>query len=466
MKLNLVGPSSQQQSLPFNAERTVNLIPIADQRGKEQSMLLSAPGLSLFATAGDGPHRGGFTSTNGRAFFVSGSKLYEVDSSAVATERGTLNTVNGAVTIDENQTQLAVCDGEDLYIFTYATDVFAQVTDIDLPSVASVTFLGGYFICPENDTGKFYVSSLNDGTAWDALDFASAESSPDNLVRAIRVSGQLWLLGTGNVELWTTSGGSGFPFLRVQGGEFNTGIIAGNTAVELSNTVFWVGANEYGGGIVYYASGYTPKRISTDAIEKIIQSAPTPGTLRAFKYQQQGHDYYILTGGGMQTSLCYDVTTGLWHERAYLNIQGQYEQHLAGAVIYAFGKTLVGDRRNGKVYEMSLDFYDDNGDEIARDRILTHICDEERRVRFNKLTIGFEPGVGTQSGQGQDPECALRISRDGGRTWSDWHTDRLGAVGEYKKGVSFRRIGVSETTTFNIRVTDPVKVAIIGAYLS
>lgn len=465
MKLNLVGPSSQQKSLTFNAERTVNLIPVADERGKEPSMLLGAPGLSLFTTAGDGPHRGGFKSTNGRVFFVSGDKLFEVVSSGTATERGTLNTLNGAVTIDENPNQLAICDGEDLYIFTYATDVFAQVTDVDLPSVASVTFLGGYFICPENDTGKFFVSSLNDGTAWDALDFASAESSPDNLVRAIRISGQLWLLGTGNTELWTTSGGSGFPFLRVQGGEFNTGIVAGNTALELSNTLFWVGANEYGDGIVYYASGYTPKRISTEPIEKMIQAAPTKGTLRAFKYQQLGHDFYMLTGGGMETTLVYDVSTGMWHERAFLGIDGNYEQHLAGSVVYAFGKTLVGDRRNGNIYEMSLDVYDDNGSEMARDRILTHICDEERRVRFNKLTLGFETGVGTQSGQGQDPMCMMRLSRDGAKTWSDWATDRIGAVGEYKKGVSFRRIGVAETTTFQIRVTDPVKVAITGAYL-
>jgi hypothetical protein len=242
--------------------------------------------------------------------------------------------------------------------------------------------------------------------------------------------------------------------------------LSGNTATELANTLFWVGANEYGAGIVYYASGYTPKRISTDPIEKIIQAAPAKSTLRAFKYQQQGHDYYILTGGGMETSLCFDVTTGLWHERAYLNIQGVYEQHLAGAIIYAFGKTLVGDRRNGKIYEMSLDFYSDNGDEMARDRVLTHICDEERRVRFNKLTIGFEVGVGTQSGQGQTPECMMRLSRDGAKTWSDWAIDGIGAVGEYKKGVSYRRIGVSEILTFQIRVTDPVKVAIIGAYLS
>ena len=354
---------------------------------------------------------------------------------------------------------------QDGYILTYATNVFAQVTDLDFPSASSVTFLAGYFIVSEVNSGRFYVSALNDGTSWDALDFASAESSPDNLSKVIRVSGQLWLLGTGNTELWTVSGGSGFPLIRVQGGEFNTGIMASDTALEVANTLFWVGANEYGSGVVYYASGYTPKRISTDPIERVIQAAPSRSQMRSFRYQQQGHDFYIITGGGLETSLVYDITVGLWHERAYLNIDGTFGNHLAGSMTYAFGKTLVGDRRNGNVYEMNLSTYTDNGDEIARDRIFTHICDEERRVRYNKLTLGFETGVGTQSGQGQNPVVMLRVSKDGALTWSDSHSETIGAVGNYKKGVSYRRIGIAEQTTFWIRVTDPVKVAIIGAYL-
>lgn len=466
MKLNIVGPSSQQTSLPFNAERTINLIPVADQRGKEPAYLLSAPGLSLFTTAGEGPGRGGFTSTNGRVFFVSGERLYEIESDGTASARGSLNTASGAITMDENPTQLAICDGDDLYIFTYSTNTFSQVTDPDLPPCGSVTFLGGYFIINEKDSGRFFVSALNDGTSWDALDYATAESSPDNLVRVLRVSGQLWLLGTGNTELWTVSGGSGFPFIRVQGGEFNTGILAADTALEISNTLFWVGANEYGAGIAYYAAGYTPKRISTDAIEKIIQASTSQGTLRSFKYQQQGHDYYIITGGRLDTTLVYDITTGLWHERAYLNMFGNYEQHLIGGAVYGFGKTLIADRRNGNIYEMSLDYYTDNGDEMARDRIFTHFSDENKRIRFNKLTIDLEKGVGLTTGHGSDPKCMLRLSKDGGRTWSDWQIDTIGAIGDYRKGVSFRNIGIAEMFTFQIRITDPVKVALIGAYLT
>jgi hypothetical protein len=41
----------------------------------------------------------------------------------------------------------------------------------------------------------------------------------------------------------------------------------------------------------------------------------------------------------------------------------------------------------------------------------------------------------------------------------------MGAVGQYQKKVEFRRLGVAEQLTFKIRISDPVKVAIIGSYL-
>jgi hypothetical protein len=185
----------------------------------------------------------------------------------------------------------------------------------------------------------------------------------------------------------------------------------------------------------------------------------------AFKYQQDGHEFYIITKGGLETTLVYDITTNMWHERAFLNESGNFETHIMSCVIFAFGHFLVGDRRNGNIYKMKLDVYNDNGSAIARERIYTHLSDEGRRVRYNKLRIGFETGVGLQTGQGSDPQVLLQLSKDGARTFSDSYSASLGAVGQYRSSVEFRRLGIAEQMTFKIRVTDPVKVAIIGSYL-
>lgn len=465
MKIGVVGPSYTQRSLPFDAQRTVNLFPVFDEQGKEVAALYGTPGLELFSTAGNGPIRGGFISTNGRAFFVSGDSLYEVTSSGAATFRGLLLTNTGNVTIDENSSQLFVCDQEDGYILTYSTNAFAQVTDADFPSAGTVTFIDGYFIVNQKSTGKFFISALNDGFTWDALDFATAESSPDNLLRVVRAIGQIWLLGNKTSEIWTNTGGSAFPFQKISGAELTTGTMAANTAVEMGSTLYWVGESDEGRGIVYRANGFTPQRVSTEAIEYAISKATDPDNMVAFKYQQDGHEFYILTSGGLETTLVYDITTNMWHERAFLNESGNFETHIMSCVIFAFGHFLVGDRRNGNIYKMKLDVYNDNGSAIARERIYTHLSDEGRRVRYNKLRIGFETGVGLQTGQGSDPQVLLQLSKDGARTFSDSFSASLGAVGQYRSSVEFRRLGIAEQMTFKIRVTDPVKVAIIGSYL-
>lgn len=466
MKVGLVGPSYTQRSLPFDAQRTINLYPVFDEQGKEVAALYGTPGLQSFTSAGSGPIRACFASTNGRAFVISGNTVYEISSAGVATSLGTINTSTGNCTIDENATQMFICDGDDAYTLVYSSNTLAQVTDGDFPSsVGTGTYINGYFVVNQNNTGKFFISSLNDGTAWAALDFATAESSPDRLIRVIRAVGQLWLFGNKTTEIWTNNGGAAFPFQRFSGTEINMGIMAAHTAVEMGGSLFWVGENGDGGGVVYRANGFRPQRVSTEAIEVILGNATDKTNMKAFSYQKDGHEFYVLTGGGLSTTLVYDIATNLWHERAYLNTQGDFEQHLASCLMYAFGYHIVGDRRNGNLYKVLESVYDDNGDEIARERIFTHLSNENERTRYNKLQIGFETGVGLQSGQGSSPTVSLHLSKDGARTWSMGYPASLGEVGKYQTSVIFRRLGIAEQMTFKIRITDPVKVAIVGAYL-
>lgn len=471
MRIGLVGPSYQMFSLPFDAQRTINLFPVLDEMGKEVSSLYMTPGLLEFADVGAGAMRGNgsFTSTNGRCFFVSGSGLYEIDSAGTGTLRGSLNQSSGNVTWAENGTQLAICDGATLYIFTYSSDSFAEVSDSNFPGAATVTFLNGYFIVNPPDTGKFYISALYDGTIWDALDFATAEGSPDDLVRVIAAVGQLWLMGTNTIEIWSNSGGSAsstFPFQRVSGAVLDVGIIAAYSALPVDNSLFWLGRDAFGRAMVYRTDGFSPVRLSTEAIELQLQKVSNLDDVTAYAYQQQGHLFVVFTGGGLGTSFVYDITTQQWHERAYLNDDGLLEQHLGSCCTFAFNKHLVGDRTTGKIYDMSMDYYDDNGEEIARERIYTHLGDEDKRIRYNSLDIGVESGVGTQSGDDADPQISLRLSKDGARTWSNPYTKSFGKVGQYQTKVTFRRLGIADQMTFRIRITSRVKVAITGSYLT
>jgi hypothetical protein len=466
MKIGIVGPTFEQRSLPFDAQRSINLYPVIDEMGKEVAAMYSVPGKELFATAGVGPIRGGFASTNDRVFFVSGSNLHEIFSGGTTSILGALDSSSGNLTFAENGTQMAICDGSKLYILTYATNVLTKVIDPDLPTnVGTVAYSDGYFLVSSVGTGRFYRSALNDGLSWNALDFRTAESSPDNLIRVITALGQIWLMGSFTTEIWTLTGDSNFPFRRISGAKLEVGILSPYSAVEIDNSIVWVGKDRFGQGVVYRAQGFTPIRISNTPIEKRIQEATNPDEIVAYAYQDEGNVFYVLTGGGLETSLVYDFTTQQWHERAFMNDAGVFETDLGMCHVYGFHKHLVGDRRNGSIYNLSQNVYTDGSSALVRERVYTHLSDEGQRIRYNALEIGIEAGVGLQTGQGSDPLISLALSRDGARTWIDCGTTSFGMVGQYLKKVEFRRLGIAEQMTFKIRISDPVKVAIVGSYL-
>jgi len=465
MKIGLVGGSNQERSFSLDAERTINLYPVQSQNGKEPTALYGTDGLKLFSTAGSDAIKKIFASANGRVFAVSGDNLYEIFSNGTSSILGAITSSTGLVSMDENNFQLAVCDGTSVYIFIYSSNIFQKVTDVDLPISSGISFIDGYFVVTKKDSGSFYISSPYDGLTWSALDFATAESSPDNLLRAINAIGQLWLFGNKTTEIWTNNGASAFPFSRISGGKIEVGILAPMSAIPMDNSIFWVGRDYLGSGIVYRANGFSPQRISTNSIELLISQATSPETIIAYSYQREGHVFYILTGGGLPTTLVYDVSTGLWHERAFLNAFGAYEQHLGSTGCYGFNKQLVGSRNNGKIYEMSPNYYDDDGQALCSERIYTHISNENQRLKFSQLEIAMESGTGLQSGQGVDPQISLFISRDGGRTWSNEYITSFGSAGSYLSRAVFRRLGQAFDWTFKIRITDPVKRVLIGSYL-
>jgi hypothetical protein len=60
----------------------------------------------------------------------------------------------------------------------------------------------------------------------------------------------------------------------------------------------------------------------------------------------------------------------------------------------------------------------------------------------------------------------LRWSNDGGLTWGNEHWRSIGADGETKARVIWRRMGAARDRVYEVRVSDPVRRDIAGASLS
>ena len=89
-----------------------------------------------------------------------------------------------------------------------------------------------------------------------------------------------------------------------------------------------------------------------------------------------------------------------------------------------------------------------------------------KRLIHSKFQLDCRCGVGTDGNQlGQQPTVMLRYSDDGGYTWSSEKWAPLGRIGQTLSRAIWRRLGFSRNRVYEVTVTDPVDVAIMGADL-
>jgi hypothetical protein len=470
MQTPILGQAYVARSVNAAANRMINLYPEATPapEGKDAGYLNRAPGLRKLATVGTGPIRGLWQYGN-YGYAVSGSRLYKIDTDWNATAIGAV-AGTGPVSMVDNGTQLFIAANPKGYIYNASTGIFAEIADPDFPGAVMVGYLDGYFTFQEPNSQRFWVTDLLDGTSVQPLNFASAEGMPDNLVSLFVDHREVWLFGTQSVEVWYDEGGAGFPFARIQGAVNEFGCAATYSVARMDNSLFWLGADARGHGMVYRASGYTGTRISTHAIEIAIQSYDVINDAIAFTYQQDGHSFYVLTFPSAQKTWVYDAATGAWHERAGF-ANGQFIRQRANCQMFFNEEVVVGDFQNGKIYAYDLNvFADDTLPQkwLRSWRALPTGTNNLKRTAQHSLQIDIESGVGLNDGQGADPQIILRWSDDGGHTWSNEYWMSIGRIGAYFVRAIRRRLGMTiklRDRVYEVSGTDPVKIAIMAAEL-
>lgn len=471
MQTPLLGQAYVARSINAADSRMINLYPEATPApdGKDSGFLNRAPGLRKLANVGNGPIRG-LWSYGGYGYAVSGSKLYKIDTNWVATPLGNVSGT-GQVSMVDNGTQLFIAANPDGYIYNAFTNQYAKITDVDFAGAVTVSYLDGYFIFQQPNSQIFWTSELLNGTSINPLSFASAEGMPDNLVSLIVDHREVWLFGTQSVEVWYDAGTTPFPLARIQGAVNELGCAATFSVAKLDNSLFWLGSDARGQGIVYRANGYSGQRISTHAVEYAIQSYETISDAVAFTYQQDGHSFYVLTFPTAEKTWVYDVATQAWHERAGF-ANGKFIRHRANCQMFFNNTNVVGDYQNNKIYAYDLNVYADDTQPqkwLRSWRALNTNQNNLKRTAQHSLQVDCQTGVGLNDGQGSDPKIMLRWSDDGGHSWSNEHWASVGKIGVYGYRAFWRRLGM--TTKLRDRVyelsgTDPVKIALLGAELN
>lgn len=440
----------------------------AEQRpqGEKSSLVAYAiPGLTLFTDFGATPVRGGIEfEALSVAYVVHRGTLWEVNNAGVQTNRGSLLTTSGRVSMAHNGVQVMITDGTAGYIYNTSTNAFAQITDVDFPAnPVTCCFLAGRFIANFVDSSRFYVSDPYDGLAWDALNFANAETSPDPIVAVYASNGQLVLLGPQTMEFWGLSGAPDFPFILLQGTATEWGLAATWSIAKYDNTFACVVKNRMGQVMIAQISGYLPKKISTVDIDFIINEYTAVSDASAYSYMLGGHPMYIVSFPSARKSWMYDGSTGIWHPLKSFGLT----RHLSEFSFTLINSTIVADYDQGRLYRIDPDALTENGSPIEREIIGETIASQDESfIPIDCLRVDMETGVGTTSGQGVNPQIALSISRDNGKTWGPDMWKTAGKIGEYRTRVEWRRLGTPRYFTPKIRITDPVKTVVVSACIN
>jgi hypothetical protein len=355
-----------------------------------------------------------------------------------------------------------------IVVATVATGPFLTViTDPNFYPADTVTFQDGYFILNQNGTTDFFISDLY------SIDFLplnqeAKTGNSDILIGVISVNRQLYLLGARTVEMWWDQGASGSsPFARQDGRFSQQGLAAPASLAVLGENFYWLSSNAQGGGIVMGLVSGMPQRISTHAIENIIQNAGLLSEATAYSYQQEGHYYYVLNVPGTNTTLVYDTSTQLWHERQS-TINGVIGRHLGQYHAVLNDIHIVGDYTNGNIYQYNLDYYLDNGQPLYRIRQTPHVAVNSNNVFFSLMDVDFQFGVGlVNNGSNTQanvyPTCVLQISRDGGETFGNPIKGTLGPIGAFRTRCRFARCGYGRDLVFKLTVTDAVEFQMLSA---
>lgn len=506
MKTPILGSSYVARSVNAADNRMVNLFPeVIPEGGKDPGFLQRAPGLAFLQTVGTGPIRGLWVAKVSMSVFyvVSGVEVYKLSGTTATPELIGEVSGTGPVSIADNGTQIFfACNGPS-YIYNINTGAFGPITDPDFPGAVTVGFLDGYFVFNEPNSQKVWVTALLDGYSIDPLEYASAEGSPDGLIAVNVDHREAWLFGTNSIEVWYNAGLADFPLARIQGAFNELGCVAAYSVAKLDNTVYWLGRDDRGQGVVYKANGYTGQRVSTHAIEWQIQQYGDISDAIAYTYQQDGHSFYVLTFPSANATWVYDAATQAWHERAGWN-NGNWMRHRSNCQCNYNGNIIVGDFENGNIYKFDLNVYADNGQVqrwVRSWRALPTGQNNLNRSAHHSLQLDAQAGhymapteeqedvlLATESGaalitQDDDflitetpetiyvnaaPQFMLRWSDDGGHSWSNEHWMGGGAIGQYGTRIIWRRLGMTlklRDRVYEVSGTDPIKIAIMGAEL-
>jgi hypothetical protein len=451
----------RSESLPLSAQEAINCYPVVSAvPALSEEYVFGTPGIRFLGTSGEVIEQNrGIHVMNEVAYCVNGETLYRIEDDYTLTSLGTIPGTQ-RVSISNNGVQMLVLvPGGAGFIYDWQEDEFDEITDTDFTANGNpqyVAFVDGYFVLT-TDEKKFIVSALNNGLAYNALDFGTAESDPDPVRAPIVFNNQLFIAGTTTIEAFQNIGGADFPFVRT-GLFLNKGVSSPLSLIPSQTSFMFIGGGVNESPAVWALAGNSPQKVSTNAIDLLLGQLTDEELLDVYAWSYAQKGAYFVGFALPNTTIVYDISSGRWHERKSFD-EGVLIGYRVSGIVTAYGRVLCSDTQDGRIGELDPEYFFEYDAPIIRILTTQPFYNNMQSVFFPSMELTVESGVGNDDCK--EPMITMARSLDG-KTWYDERTRSIGKLGEYRRRAIWRRNGrASRFEVFRFRMSDPVKFAVL-----
>lgn len=424
--------------------------------------LVKRPGLRTLTDLGTG------AGVDGLYWFEQGNAVIAVSNGhiwKITDAIGTKTQLTGAdpfllasnpVTFASDATRVIMANGG---VMAY-TDLSAtsQMADGDAPTaVTHVAVMDGYILANNTGSGRVQFSNFNDMTAWEALDFFTAESKYDDTLAIAEGFREIIAIGSESVEFWVNDGIN--PFSRIPGSAQPFGISAKYSLALIGGT--WIWLDNLRRFVTMQGRQVVP--VSTP-FDRTIQRYTAVDDAVGYATTIDGMPIYVCNFPNARETLAYNWQTQQWHKWGeWYATDGIYRRFRGLSYCYAraWNKHLIGDHSNGIIYEASREVFTDNSNPIRsllRTGHITHGASFTKQSHLVRLNC--KRGVATSACP--DPQLSMRRRVDNGR----WHNERfksLGQVGQHRQYIDWRRNGNYKSCQYEFVHSDNSDLVVMGA---
>lgn len=436
----------------------INMIAVSRDIQGASGYLYSHDGLSQIRT-GEGPDRGAlYNERMQRSFRVSGRKLIEITATGTVVLGDIPGSGQATIAYSFNSI-MVVADGS---AYRYDGSVFTQITDPDIGSPLSVTWIDGYYFFTDGE--YIYHTDINDESSIDPLKFATSEISPDPTKAVSRTQDDLVVVfNRYSTEYFINQANEQFAFTRLNQKAVNAGIVGTHAWTEMDGNLYILGGRKEERVSVHLLATGQTIAIATRYIDSIISSYSETDLVNAKLECRIADRDQLLYVHLPNDTLVFNqsIAKKLGQDSAWSRLESNENAWRAVNMIFdpSLNLWVCGDRLDSKIGKLDHSKASQYGDSVDSVFYTPFIPIESASVDQIELK--------TVSGfTAEDTSLFLSTTRDGAQYSQEWSKE-VSVVQNYEHRYIPRRLGyVRLIVGFKFRAHHKEKICVSGLVVS